>query len=182
MVTGDNKITAFAIAKEVGIITEENEKTAIVMAGPEFLKEIGGVVCDNCRDKDVCDCVKNEKEAEKKENKERKIRKDAIKNKEAFDKIWPNLCVLARSRPEDKYALVTGLKNKDNVVAVTGDGTNDAPALSKANVGFAMKIAGTEVAKNAADILLMDDNFVSIVVTVKCGRHISASNQKFLVL
>ena len=182
MVTGDNKITAFAIAKEVGIITDENEKTAIVMEGPEFLKEIGGVVCDNCRDKPLCDCVKNDREAEKEENKGRKVRKDAIKNKEAFDRIWPNLCVLARSRPEDKYALVTGLKDKDNVVAVTGDGTNDAPALSKASVGFAMNIAGTEVAKNAADILLMDDNFASIVVAVKWGRHIYASIQKFLVL
>ena len=55
--------------------------------------------------------------------------------------------VLARSRPEDKYALVVGLKERNNVVAVTGDGTNDAPALNKADVGFAMNIAGTEVAK-----------------------------------
>ena len=89
---------------------------------------------------------------------------------------------MARSRPEDKYALVTGLKDKDNVVAVTGDGTNDARALNKANVGFAMNIAGTEVAKNAADILLMDDNFALIVVAVKWRRNIYASIQKFLVL
>lgn len=182
MVTGDNKITAFAIAKEIGIITEANEKTAIVMEGPEFLRQIGGLVCDNCRDKEKCDCAKNEKDLEKEENKGKKIRKDAIKNKEVFDSIWPNLCVLARSRPEDKYALVTGLKDKDNVVAVTGDGTNDAPALSKASVGFAMNIAGTEVAKHAADILLMDDNFASIVVAVRWGRCIYESVQKFLVL
>ena len=69
-----------------------------------------------------------------------------------FDKIWRNLKVLARSRPEDKYALVVGLRERGNVVAVTGDGTNDAPALKKADVGFAMAIAGTEVAKQAADI------------------------------
>jgi len=105
-----------------------------------------------------------------------------IKNKEAFNMIWKDLCVLARSRPEDKYALVTGLKELDNVVAVTGDGTNDAPALSKASVGFAMNIAGTEVAKHAADILLMDDNFASIIVAVKWGRSIYASIQKFLQL
>ena len=71
--------------------------------------------------------------------------------------------VLAWSRPEDKYALVVGLKERKNVVAVTGDGTNDAPALRKANVGFAMGITGTEIAKQAADILLIDDNFASIV-------------------
>jgi Ca2+ transporting ATPase len=88
--------------------------------------------------------------------------------------------VLARSRPEDKYALVVGLKERDNVVAVTGDGTNDAPALKKANVGFAMGIAGTEIAKEAADILIMDDNFASIVKAVKWGRNITVSIQKFL--
>lgn len=68
-------------------------------------------------------------------------------NGEVFDRIYPNLDVMARSRPEDKYALVCGLIERGNVVAVTGDGTNDAPALKKADVGFAMGIAGTEVAK-----------------------------------
>ena len=63
---------------------------------------------------------------------------DTIKNAEVFDAMVPNLRVMARSRPEDKYALVTGLIERDNVVAVTGDGTNDAPALKKADVGFAM--------------------------------------------
>jgi len=182
MVTGDNKITAYAIAKEVGIINERNEGSAIVMEGPEFLRTIGGVVCGNCLDKPSCDCVAKERDLEKEENKGKKLRKDVIKNQEVFNTIWPNLCVLARSRPEDKYALVTGIKNTDQVVAVTGDGTNDAPALSKASVGFAMNIAGTEVAKNAADILLMDDNFASIIVAVKWGRHIYVSIQKFLQL
>lgn len=79
---------------------------------------------------------------------------------------------MARSRPEDKYALVTGLMERDFVVAVTGDGTNDAPALKKANVGFAMGIAGTSVAKEAASIILMDDNFSSIVKAVMWGRNI----------
>jgi len=76
---------------------------------------------------------------------------------------------LARSSPEDKFILVTGLKELDNVVAVTGDGTNDAPALKKANVGFAMGIAGTEVAKEASAIILLDDNFTSIITAIKWG-------------
>ena len=88
--------------------------------------------------------------------------------------------VLARSRPEDKYALVTGLKERGCIVAVTGDGTNDAPALKKADVGFAMGIAGTDVAKTACDIILMDDNFASIVKAVMWGRNVYDSVQKFL--
>lgn len=85
-----------------------------------------------------------------------------------LDEIWPKLRVLARAQPTDKYVLVKGIidskvsKNRE-VVAVTGDGTNDAPALKKADVGFAMGIAGTDVAKEASDIILTDDNFTSIV-------------------
>ena len=100
------------------------------------------------------------------------VREDTIGNGEEFDKIVPNLDVLARSRPEDKYALVTGLMERNNIVAVTGDGTNDAPALKKANVGFAMGIAGTSVAKEAAAIILMDDNFSSIIKAVMWGRNV----------
>ena len=74
---------------------------------------------------------------------EKLVRKDVIKNEAKFKELAPNLLVLARSRPLDKYAIVTGLRNLGHVVAVTGDGTNDAPALKKADVGFAMGIAGT---------------------------------------
>jgi len=88
--------------------------------------------------------------------------------------------VLARSTPEDKYMLVTGLKQLGMVVAVTGDGTNDAPALKKADVGFAMGIAGTEVAKDASDIILLNDNFASCVTAVKWGRNIYTNVRKFL--
>lgn len=180
MVTGDNKITAKAIAREVGIINAQNDATALVMEGPEFLRIIGGVVCDNCRALEKCECVARPEELDKAENKGKKVRKDTIQNGAEFDAIWKNLCVLARSRPEDKYALVIGLKDRGNVVAVTGDGTNDAPALSKANVGFAMGIAGTEVAKQAAAILILDDNFASIVKAVRWGRNIYDAIRKFL--
>ena len=88
--------------------------------------------------------------------------------------------MLARSRPEDKYLLVTGLREIGDIVAVTGDGTNDAPALKKADVGFAMGITGTAVAKLAADIIVMDDNFASIVSACKWGRNIYDNIRKFL--
>jgi len=106
--------------------------------------------------------------------------KEEIGNKRAFKDVAKKLKVLARSTPEDKYMLVTGLKELNSVVAVTGDGTNDAPALKKADVGFAMGITGTEVAKEASDIILLDDNFASIITAVKWGRNIFTNVRKFL--
>ena len=174
MVTGDNIITAKAIAKEVGII--EEGKDFIAMEGPDFNKLVGGVVCSKCKTL-VCPCPTTNKKAEEDGT---ELRVDTIANGEEFDKIKDNLLVLARSRPEDKYALVTGLRERGNVVAVTGDGTNDAPALKKADVGFAMGIAGTEVAREAAAITLIDDNFSSIVKAVLWGRNIYDSIRKFV--
>ena len=88
--------------------------------------------------------------------------------------------ILSRSRPEHKLRLVEGLRRLNNVVAVTGDGTNDAPALLKAHVGVAMGVSGTQVAKNAADVLILDDNFNSIVRSIVWGRNIYDSIKKFL--
>eukprot|EP00197_Chlamydomonas_leiostraca_P002921 CAMPEP_0202857402 /NCGR_PEP_ID=MMETSP1391-20130828/353_1 /ASSEMBLY_ACC=CAM_ASM_000867 /TAXON_ID=1034604 /ORGANISM="Chlamydomonas leiostraca, Strain SAG 11-49" /LENGTH=1154 /DNA_ID=CAMNT_0049536193 /DNA_START=185 /DNA_END=3649 /DNA_ORIENTATION=- len=95
--------------------------------------------------------------------------------------MLPRLRVLARSSPEDKLTLVRLLKGQGEVVAVTGDGTNDAPALKESDVGLAMGIAGTEVAKEAADIIILDDNFNSIVKSVLWGRCVYMNIRKFLV-
>ena len=97
-----------------------------------------------------------------------------------MDKTIPRLQVLARSSPDDKRILVEHLKSLGQTVAVTGDGTNDAPALKRADVGFSMGIAGTEVAKEASDIILMDDNFASIVKAIMWGRAVNDSVKKFL--
>lgn len=97
-----------------------------------------------------------------------------------FRQIKQHLRVLARSSPEDKYLLVTGIQECEGVVAVTGDGSNDAPALKKADVGFAMNITGTDIAKGASDIVLLDDNFKSIIVALRYGRNVYDNVRKFL--
>ncbi|KAJ3366468.1 Calcium-transporting ATPase 10, plasma membrane-type [Allomyces javanicus] len=94
--------------------------------------------------------------------------------------VIPKLQVLARSSPADKYVLVNLLKQMGEVVAVTGDGTNDAPALKEADVGFAMGISGTQISMNASDIILLDDNFISIVQSIKWGRNVLSAVRKFL--
>ncbi|KAI9753694.1 MAG: SNF1-interacting protein [Chaenotheca gracillima] len=97
-----------------------------------------------------------------------------------MDNLLPRLQVLARCSPEDKRMLILRLKHLGETVAVTGDGTNDAPALKAADIGFAMGIAGTEVAKEASSIILMDDNFASIVKAIMWGRAVNDAVAKFL--
>jgi len=94
--------------------------------------------------------------------------------------IIPSLRVIARASPEDKFILVNHLRELGEVVASTGDGTNDAPQLKAADVGFSMGISGTDVAKEASDIILLDDNFASIVKAVMWGRNVYDSIRKFL--
>ena len=162
MVTGDNIDTAKAIALNAGILTEEEAKHEYaVMDGKTF--------------REICGGLRKLEDP----NDTGKLREE-IGNKKVFRDVEKRLKVLARSTPEDKYMLVTGLKELGKVVAVTGDGTNDAPALKKADVGFAMGITGTEVAKEASDIILLDDNFASIVTAVKWGRNIYTNVRKFL--
>lgn len=103
------------------------------------------------------------------------------KSLEELMQLIPNLQVMARSSPMDKHMLVKHLKSVCNeVVAVTGDGTNDAPALHEADIGLAMGIAGTEVAKESADVIILDDNFSTIVTVVKWGRSVYINIQKFV--
>ncbi|KAL3852970.1 hypothetical protein ACJMK2_016573 [Sinanodonta woodiana] len=152
MVTGDNVNTARSIATKCGIISPNS--SFLVMEGKEFNRRI--------RDPKTNEVLQ-----------------------EKVDEIWPRLRVLARSSPQDKYVLVKGiidsqLSSNREVVAVTGDGTNDGPALKKADVGFAMGISGTDVAKEASDIILTDDNFTSIVKAVMWGRNVYDSIAKFL--
>ena len=213
MVTGDNIVTATAIAKDCNILDKNidlknlgpndieedpelmnskkeqyiqklltNQPKAIT--GNSFYNVIGGLICDVCKlDTNLCQCPKTESQAKNQAEKDKTeikpIKKDVIKNPENFKKITENLKVMARSQPIHKYALVLGLKSLKNVVAVTGDGTNDAPALSKSDVGFAM-FAGTDIAKQASDIIIIDNNFTSIVIAIIYGRNIYDNIRKFL--
>ena len=97
-----------------------------------------------------------------------------------MEEIIPRLKVLARSSPEDKRTLVTQLKEMGETVAVTGDGTNDALALTAADVGFSMGISGTEIAREASSIVLLDDNFASIVKSIMWGRAVNDAVKQFL--
>ena len=158
MVTGDSLPTAIAVARKCGILPSSPDDTleeGTAMEGEAFREAV--------RDP-----------------------RTGLVDQHAMDKVWPKLRVLARSSPADKFDLVTGIKashvigQDKQVVAVTGDGTNDAPALKAADVGFAMGVAGTTVAKDASDILLLDDDFSSAVAAVLWGRNIYESIQKFL--
>ncbi|XP_028806922.1 calcium-transporting ATPase 1 [Neltuma alba] len=103
------------------------------------------------------------------------------KNDQELHDLIPKIQVMARSSPMDKHTLVKHLRTTfEEVVAVTGDGTNDAPALHEADIGLAMGIAGTEVAKESADVIILDDNFSTIVTVAKWGRSVYINIQKFV--
>ncbi|KAI3471705.1 hypothetical protein Pfo_028355 [Paulownia fortunei] len=137
MVTGDNVNTAKAIARECGILTDDD----LAIEGPDFRQ----------------------------------------KTPYEMSQLIPKLKVMARSSPTDKHVLVKISRSiLKEVVAVTGDGTNDAPALHEADIGFAMGIAGTEVAKESADVIVLDDNFATIVNVAKWGRSVYINIQKFV--
>lgn len=96
------------------------------------------------------------------------------------EEVAEKISVMGRSSPNDKLLLVQALRKRGHVVAVTGDGTNDAPALHEADIGLSMGISGTEVAKESSDIIILDDNFSSVVKVVRWGRSVYANIQKFI--
>lgn len=136
MITGDHRLTALAIAKELGIFTEGN----IVVSGDELNKM----------------------------------------SDDELDRIVGNVAVFARVSPNDKLRIIGSLKRNGEVAAMTGDGVNDSPALKAADIGVAMGITGTDVAKDASDMILLDDNFTTIVDAVKEGRRIYRNIQKVI--
>jgi P-type Ca2+ transporter type 2C len=163
MITGDNVETARAIAYDIGLIDRRDvpidEPDAVVLTSPKF-NELHTQLMELKKHGDL-----SESDTRRRDDLTRQL---------------AALRVLARARPLDKYKMVELLQEQQHVVAVTGDGTNDAPALKKADVGLAMGIAGTEVAKEASKIVLLDDAFSTIVKAVHWGRSLYENIQRFI--
>jgi len=146
----------------VVMITGDYLKTAIAIA-----KNVNILLPRDDVETNACDCAKLRPNNEYLSN-------------DDLDELTGSVRVFARAKPEDKLEIVKSLQRQGAVTAMTGDGVNDAPALNQANIGVAMGIQGTEVAKGASDMILTDDNFCSIVAAVEKGRTIYAGIQKFV--
>ncbi len=195
MITGDSLPTAIAVAKECSILSSTVASKAargtLAMTGAEFDERV------HKKDHTAPEIHRRHFNFDMKEDAFgpappflRTGDGKKVLDMEEFDKIWPTLRVMARCEPDDKLTLVKGIKASElyltdpriqpQVVAVTGDGTNDAPSLKSADIGFAMGMAGTEVAQQAADVILLDDSFNSIVRALVWGRNVHDSVCKFL--
>jgi sodium/potassium-transporting ATPase subunit alpha len=152
MITGDHPLTALAIARKIGLLPPEPEEAA-PSTGAQA-RVIEGAQLDSFSDVDLSRLVRPRRDI-------------------------PDP-VFARMAPRHKMRVVSVLKERGEIVAVTGDGVNDAPALKKADIGVAMGIAGTDVAKESADMILLDDNFTTIVNAIEEGRAVYANIRKFV--
>lgn len=150
MITGDHPLTALAVARKIGLAPEESEQP-----GHPFAPVIEGAALDAMSD-------------------------DALRRLLTPTRPGEPDPIFARMAPRHKLRVVSILEDMDEVVAVTGDGVNDAPALKKASIGIAMGVAGTDVAKETASIILLDDNFATIVNAVEEGRAVYANIRKFV--
>eukprot|EP01084_Bolivina_argentea_P309747 535833_1 len=162
MVTGDHPITAKAIAEMVGILNPDNsENTLIYDRDNEDImerfkdKKFDGIVVPGSELQHILDQEPD--------------------NPKLVMDFWNstlncNSVVFARTSPQQKLIIVSAVQDRGGIVAVTGDGVNDSPALKKANIGVAMGITGTQVAKESANMILLDDNFSTIIIGIKQGR------------
>ncbi|CAG9315255.1 unnamed protein product [Blepharisma stoltei] len=158
MITGDCKDIAARIGKQCYLLSPDSEVNKnTVLLGRDFSVKVGGIKVDEDDEKTTY----------------------KVGNEEEFKLIAEDLKILARCSPQDKLLITIGMRNLDRVVAVTGDGTNDAPALQRADIGIAMMTA-TPLAKESADIILLDDNIQNLVIAVKWGRNIFENIRRFL--
>ncbi|KAJ1610318.1 P-type ATPase [Cryptosporidium canis] len=161
MITGDQQPTACAIARSIGLLADEFISVNNNENDTNISHEASGSI--------VCNQLHENGDASR----------PHLSN-DLFDKIVSSVSVFCRAQPEDKIAIVRSLQRQGEVVAMTGDGVNDAPALKAADIGVAMGISGTEVAKGASEMVLLDDNFVTIVNAIEEGRKIYSNVQKFV--
>lgn len=167
MITGDYEITAAAIAKQIGLLNA-NSQFSISNKISNFIRRGGQISNQIQNSNDKNNFVINGKEL------------NSLKDGEILQRIKNGASVFARITPEQKLRIAGILKKSGAVIAMTGDGVNDAPALKRADIGIAMGIIGTDVSKEAADMILLDDNFSSIVSGIKEGRTVYQNIRKFV--
>lgn len=185
MITSDNISVAESFAKKCGIIREKGNLE--ILTGNQFMERIGGIICKTYNmNMDKCSCPKTFGQAKVKfgdlneEDLLSKMQKEGISNMDAFEEIIQNLKVIANAKPKDKYALILELKELGFVVSMAGDSANDKNALTKADISFSMRNIGTDIAKESSDIIIKDDNFNSIIHSIKLGRNIFNNERKVI--